>query len=389
MRTPIRNFTQPQSFIQPNSRPSTCLAKSIWSLATRLVCLVALIASVVGLSLSSASAASASGAFVLESQGACNGWGNVILPGSAYAPGIANAPSVYGNLYGGSCANGYIAGTSAFGYEHQCTEFAVHWAASVWNVNPNSWRSGGGFVDAEQMWSQAKTIPGLVTIPNGAGAPQAGDLIVFTDSSVGHVAVVAGVTGSSLYFVGQNQGEAEQHITIANGNDVSPSTASSWLGVRGSVLGWVRSSNSGGASPSSGTDRATAVVDPTNGVLIYFRGTDGLLHQTHWVSTQWVTDTPTTAPVAGNPTVIDTPSSGPLVYFRGTDGLLHQTHYVSGTGWFTDSPSSTPMAGDPTAVVDPTNGVLIYFRGTDGLLHQTHWVSTQWVTDTPTPTATA
>jgi len=69
------------------------------------------------------------------------------------------------------------------------------------------------------------------------------------------------------------------------------------------------------------------------------------------------------------------------IYFRGTDGALHQTHWVNG-GWVTDMPSSTPMGGDPNAVVNQLL-INIYFRGTDGALHQTHWVNGGWVTDVP------
>jgi hypothetical protein len=213
------------------------------------LCLLIAILTVVLLGASAPVApASAATSFTLVRQGPCTGWGDVILSGSAYAPGIPGAPAVHGNLHDGSCANAYIGGTDSYGLEYQCTEFAVHWAASVLGVAPSAWKSDGGFVDAEQMFSQAQHIPGLTAIDNGAGAPHPGDLIVFSDASVGHVAVVAGVTGNSLYFVGQNQSEAEQAITISNGDYVSPATASSWLGQTGTVKGWIHSNSAIGSS---------------------------------------------------------------------------------------------------------------------------------------------
>ena len=231
-----------------------------------------------------AAPAAAATSFVLKTQGPCTGWGNVILAGSSYAPGIASAPDVYGNLHNNSCANAYAPATDSYGLEHQCTEFAVHWAASVWGVSPSAWR----FVDAEQMFSQAQHITGLTAIANGTGAPQPGDLIVFSDRTVGHVAVIAGVSGGSLYFVGQNQGEAEQAITISNGNYVTPAVASRWLGQSGSVLGWIHSSST---TPATATSVPAVVLQPNGSPSVFVEGPNNTLLNDWYVGGKWLQTT--------------------------------------------------------------------------------------------------
>jgi hypothetical protein len=173
--------------------------------------------------------------------------GQIILPGSVWAPGVPNV-DVYDNWALDTsnpndihydCANN--TGT------RQCTDLAIRWAQNAWGIPPADWGSG---VAAEDMFSIAKNIPGLTTIANGAGPPHPGDLIVFSDSGVGHVAVIAGVapsgsSSSTIYFVGQNQGTspgAEDTISMTN-NTVSSTDASAWLRVAngtGSVLGWIR-----------------------------------------------------------------------------------------------------------------------------------------------------
>ena len=51
---------------------------------------------------------------------------------------------------------------------------------------------------------------------------------------------------------------------------------------------------------------------------------------------KWVDDSPTNTQMASDPTAVQDPTDGPLIYFRGTAGTLRQTHYVSGPGWVTD-----------------------------------------------------
>ena len=158
--------------------------------------------------------------------------------------------------------------------------------------------------------------------------------------------------------------------------------------------GWVTDSPSDLPSGVAMAGDPTAVLDNQGNPIIYFRGTNNLLQQTHWVAGQgWVTDSNSGVAMAGNPSAVDA-QGNPVIYFRGTNNLLQQTHWVAGQGWVTDSPSDLPsgvaMAGDPTAVLDNQGNPIIYFRGTNNLLQQTHWVAGQgWVTDSNSGVAMA
>src|SRR5579863_7369968 len=81
--------------------------------------------------------------------------------------------------------------------------------------------------NAFALWALYATQPGWVEIPSGAsppdqrGMPQPGDVIVFKDASIGHVAIVMSVAVPS-----QN---ANGSITFSNANSVSPYTTMTLL----------------------------------------------------------------------------------------------------------------------------------------------------------------
>ena len=98
----------------------------------------------------------------------------------------------------------------------------------------------------------------------------------------------------------------------------------------------------GGGTPGSTSSSPSSVLDNHGNPVIYFRGTNNLLQQTHWVAGQgWVTDSNSGVAMAGNPSAVDA-QGNPVIYFRGTNNLLQQTHWVTGQGWVTDSPSDLP-----------------------------------------------
>jgi len=243
------------------------------------------------------------------------------------------------------------------------------------------WHGGyfPGVHPASDIWSQAQNL-GMEPHANGTGyIPVPGDMIIHAGTP-GHVSIVDVVGAGFVQVREQNAASTGTAQYQLSGSTLSRSGYSTILGVVHNPADHLGGQSGNVSSPS--------VVNLADGPHIYFRGTDGLLKQTHWISTGWVTDTPTGTPMAGDPMAIVTSTDGPHIYFRGTDGLLKQTHWNS-TGWVTDTPTGTPMAGDPMAIVTSTDGPHIYFRGTDGLLKQTHWINTGWVTDTPTGTPMA
>ena len=158
---------------------------------------------------SAASAAVGQGIPLTEGYRCSGPWGSVVIAGSAWAPGVNGDNTVYSNWNGSNCANGSyqarpFVDTSLLAY--QCTELAVRWAYNYRGVNPAAW----GGADAQNMWG--RSVAGATDITNGSATPQFGDLIVWNATSPGHVAVVIGVSGNRLYFVGENQGWGEDFI---------------------------------------------------------------------------------------------------------------------------------------------------------------------------------
>jgi hypothetical protein len=325
----------------------------------------------------------------------CNQYGPVgcvEVGGSQWAPAsVAAAHDL--NVYNNGSDLRAVYGSDSWGPEWQCTEFATRWADAAWGDGGyKAWDAAGWNGSAQNMYDVAPRlrVP-LTQIPNGdPRAPQFGDLLIFGEKSgPGHVAVVLSVDRSTgkLTFIGQNQYAAPAivSIPISRGNAVSTAGFDSSLWVRG----WLR-----GGTPSSTSSTPSPILDNHGNPVIYFRGTNNLLQQTHWVTGQgWVTDSPSDLPsgvaMAGNPSAV-VAQGNPVIYFRGTNNLLQQTHWATGQGWVTDSPSGVAMAGDPSAVLDNQGNPVIYFRGTNNLLQQTHWATGQgWVTDSPSGVAMA
>jgi hypothetical protein len=84
--------------------------------------------------------------------------------------------------------------------------------------------------------------------------------------------------------------------------------------------------------------------------------------------------------LANPPGAASSSSSGPVAvdpvsvvraFYRGGDGVLHQT-YVGGGAW-RDASMAVPMSGDKVgAVVDGRGVPRAFYRGADGLAHQTY-----------------
>ena len=165
------------------------------------------------------------------------GWGGVILPGATWAPGVSGDNDVYSNNQGGNCANTYsqprqVGDATLPAY--QCTELAVRWAWNFGGVDPAAWFHAGWNGAAYDMYGQS--VPGTQDIANGMGAPEFGDLLVWHDGGLGHVAVVLGVSGNRLYFVGENEHYSEDYVNF----NPATNTARSTPFDAGTITGWIR-----------------------------------------------------------------------------------------------------------------------------------------------------
>jgi hypothetical protein len=146
----------------------------------------------------------------------------------------------------------------------------------------------------------------------------------------------------------------------------------------------------------SATGKPSAIYDPSNGLSVTWRGTDGNIYDTVAVSGKWTTFSPTWGnlpsgvKVSGDPEAVYDPSNGLTVIWRGTDGNIYETT-SSGGKWTTFSPTwnaSLPVAvsvlGEPSVIDDPTNGITIVWEGTDGNLYETVAPKGTWTTFSPT-----
>jgi hypothetical protein len=85
--------------------------------------------------------------------------------------------------------------------------------------------------------------------------------------------------------------------------------------------------------------------ESTNGLVADWRGTDGNLYETVYSGGKWTTFSPTAGQLpsgvtmAGDPVLAIEPSNGMISDWRGSDGNLYETLY-SASAWTTFSPSS-------------------------------------------------
>jgi CHAP domain len=156
-------------------------------------------------------------------------------PGTSYPPGAPDFPPAviqYGEQVCPGCA-AWANGT------YQCVSFVRGAYSQVYPMRLTA--------NAFALWALYAAQPDWVEIPSGAappgarGLPQPGDVIVFQDSSIGHVAIVMSVALPTPSTNGS--------ITFSNANSVSPYTtmpllpdltvdASSWPGY--TAWGYIR-----------------------------------------------------------------------------------------------------------------------------------------------------
>jgi hypothetical protein len=131
-------------------------------------------------------------------------------PGSAYPPGLPTFPQsviAYGQAVCPGCAT-WANGT------YQCVSFV---RGAYGPIYPMRWTA-----NAFDLWFVYQDKPGWQEIPSAAappgqrGLPEPGDVMVFADSSIGHVAIVMSVVPP--------QGNQAGVVTFANANSVSPYT---------------------------------------------------------------------------------------------------------------------------------------------------------------------
>ena len=139
-------------------------------------------------------------------------------------------------------------------------------------------------------------------------------------------------------------------------------------GVNGAL--WHRYKPSGGSWTQeqlggSMTGGASAKILVGGDIVVFYRGTDGHIHEYHYDGTWHPSDLGGSP--AGDPVAVQLSGGEQAVYFRGTDGTIKELFY-DGT-WHSFGLGGA-AAGDPTALAMPGNQQAVYFRGTDGTIKE-------------------
>jgi len=135
---------------------------------------------------------------------------------------------------GASCA-----GTGAYGYQYQCVELVMRHFKTKWGL---SWLVGSA------RYTLDKAPAGQVdTYKNGDAAhpPVPGDMLVWGDGTYGHVALITGVTQSSVSVIEQNVQGSGQATFSYDGKTVGGRWGS-WK-----PLGWAHARANKSATPQA------------------------------------------------------------------------------------------------------------------------------------------
>lgn len=162
-----------------------------------------------------------------------------------------NGTNVYSNGANTGTGNS-CAGYGTYGYQYQCVELVMRHFRTKWGL---SW-SG----HAKDLLTNAPTASVDVTYNGGAVGPVAGDMIVFDKSGdlYGHVALVTGVTSTTVSIVEQNVTTSYARTLSRSGNTIN----SGWSGWY--VKGWAHAKANG--SSGGGGSTWTCANSAYNGV---------------------------------------------------------------------------------------------------------------------------
>jgi len=162
----------------------------------------------------------------LQSQSTCPGTTSATLNG---VPARVNCP-----IGGTSTAFGYNYETGVnTGYKWQCVEYVNRYYYLVYQMNLLPTAIYG---NASNYYNYNNhTSLGLVKYANGGSMPpQAGDMIVSTSQTYGHIAIVKSVTSTTVVIVDQNLSINSERTLTRSGNTVGGFNSSY------PIAGWVR-----------------------------------------------------------------------------------------------------------------------------------------------------
>jgi hypothetical protein len=188
-------------------------------------------------------------------------------------------------------------------------------------------------------------------------------------------------------------------ITPTSGLTMSWRGSDGNLYVTRAVSGkWGTFNPTGGNMPAGITVQGSpsAVYDTNNGLSISWRGSDGNIYETLAPGGKWTTFSPTWSnkpsgvTVASDPAAVLDPTNGTSIVWRGSNNHLYETVAPGGGSWTTfeqtagNLPSGVTVTGNPVTIIDPTNGLVSGWRGSDGNVYESLVSGGKWTTFSPT-----
>jgi surface antigen len=242
------------------------------------------------------------------------------------------------------------------GYDYRnCTDWAAFRIPQlVQRTVPTGWSHANN-------WDNKARQAGI-TVDN---TPEPGDIAVWDDGSMGHVAVVEST--NPLKVSEYNKHQDGTHSTRLNptGIDHYIDLNGTGKGINGAPIG------EGGGESLPPTTARPAVAVYNDALNVFIRGGNGQIYHQYWTGNNWSGFSSLGGNMASNPTLIE--NQGALnIFARGIDGQIY-TKYFTGSGW-TDwnSMGSQTMLGNPH-VTRYGDEIDVFALGTDRHPYKNTW----------------
>ncbi|SFC47365.1 CHAP domain-containing protein [Clostridium uliginosum] len=142
-----------------------------------------------------------------------------------------------GENYGKNHGKSYSKDGYYYGYKWQCVEYIKRFYYEVkGHKMPNVYGNAKDFFDEDIENGHLNEKRGLVQYKNGEDEkPKVDDLLVFTDTTYGHVVIISEVGDNYIEVIQQNMGESSRDIF-----DLECKNGKYYIGGKREPAGWLR-----------------------------------------------------------------------------------------------------------------------------------------------------
>lgn len=142
-----------------------------------------------------------------------------------------------GKRYAESHGKNYSSDGYYYGYKWQCVEYIKRFYYEVKHHEmPNGFGNAKDFFDPKVAQGKLNKDRGLIQYKNGGNEkPKADDILIFTDTKYGHVAIVTKVTDDHIVIIQQNMGTRTRDMF-----DLECKDGKYFVGGKRIPAGWLR-----------------------------------------------------------------------------------------------------------------------------------------------------